>query len=197
MSLQDDDRLPRRTCSRRRPSTAGSSSSKSPILDQRRSSRKIKELDSRDKLRAVTLPMLFRVDDGGAGLEKALDGPLLARPRPRSPTAPRCSSSPTAASTSENAPIPSLLATSGRAPSPDPRRHAHALRPGRRDGRAARGACTSPADRLRRRRRQPVSGVRDASADLVARRACSKGVDARTRRSRTTSRPSTRACSRS
>ena len=50
-----------------------------------------------------------------------------------------------------------------RAPPPDPRGHAHALRPRRRVGRAARGAALLPAARLRRRRGQPVSGLRDAA----------------------------------
>ena len=49
-----------------------------------------------------------------------------------------------------------------RAPPPDPRGHAHAGRPGAGERRAARGAPLRPADRLRRRRDQPVPGVRDA-----------------------------------
>ena len=49
-----------------------------------------------------------------------------------------------------------------RAPSPRPRGHAHALRAGRRIGRRARSASLRAAARLRRRRRQPVPGVRDA-----------------------------------
>ena len=49
-----------------------------------------------------------------------------------------------------------------RAPPSRPRGHAHALRAGRRIGRRARGASLRAAPRLRRRRGQPVSGVRDA-----------------------------------
>ncbi len=49
-----------------------------------------------------------------------------------------------------------------RASSPGPRRHAHALRPGRRNRRSPRGASLRPAHRLRRRRGQSVPGVRHA-----------------------------------
>ena len=48
-----------------------------------------------------------------------------------------------------------------RAPSPGARGHAHALCAGRRVGRRPRGASRLAAARLRRRRRQPVRGVRD------------------------------------
>ena len=49
-----------------------------------------------------------------------------------------------------------------RAPSSGPPGHAHALRARRRDGRRARSASLRAAARLRRRRGQPVPGVRDA-----------------------------------
>ena len=50
----------------------------------------------------------------------------------------------------------------GRAPSPRPRRHAHALRAAPRVGRRARSPSRGAAHRLRRRRGQPVSRLRDA-----------------------------------
>ncbi len=76
----------------------------------------------------------------------------------------------TAASTREHAPIPSLLATVGRAPPPDPRRHAHQVS-------ASSSRSAEPrevhhfaaAHRLRRRRREPLPGARDAQR-LCARR---------------------------
>ena len=79
-----------------------------------------------------------------------------------------------------------------RAPSPGARRHAHALRAGRRVRRRARSASRLAAARLRRRRGQPVRGVRDDRRH-DPRRACCRASIA-TRRSRTTSRRSTRAC---
>ena len=78
-----------------------------------------------------------------------------------------------------------------RAPPPDPRGHAHAGRAGARERRAARGAPLRAADRLRRRRRQPVPGVRDARRHRSARACCPAST--RSTRSRTTSRPSARA----
>ena len=50
----------------------------------------------------------------------------------------------------------------GRAPPPDPRRHAHAGGAGDRNRRGPRSPSLLPADRLRGRGDQPVSGVRDA-----------------------------------
>ena len=81
-----------------------------------------------------------------------------------------------------------------RAPSPGPRGHAHAVRAGRRIGRRARSASLRAAARLRRRRGQPVPGVRDARRHDPA-AACSS-ASRTSRRSRTTSRRSTRASSR-
>ena len=84
------------------------------------------------------------------------------RRRP-SPRATPSSSCPTAAWTSATCPIPSLLATAAV--------HHHLIREGTRMrcglvveiGRAARGAALLPAARLRRRRGEPVPGVRDAA----------------------------------
>ncbi len=60
----------------------------------------------------------------------------------------------------ENAPIPALLATVGRAPPSRAREDAHARRPHRRDGRGARGAPLRAAARVRRGRHQPLPRVR-------------------------------------
>jgi hypothetical protein len=79
-----------------------------PVIDNAALA-KIKSLD-RDKLKTVTIPMLYRVADGGAGLEKALsvlcweaevaitNGATLLVLTDRGMDA-------------ENAPIPALLAT--------------------------------------------------------------------------------------
>ncbi len=84
-----------------------------------------------------------RAGRAATGLEQALDELCAARAGGDRRAAPRSSSSPTAASTSEHAPIPSLLATAAV--------HHHLIREGTRTrcglvveiGRAARGACTS------------------------------------------------------
>ena len=95
-----------------------------------------------------------------------------------------------------DAPIPSLLLTARRAPPPDPREAAHRGRADRRVRRRPRGAPHGAAHRLRRRGDQPVPGVR------VDRGPGRRGPPrprrrwTRTRRSRTTSRPPARACSR-
>ena len=82
-----------------------------------------------------------------------------------------------------------------RAPPPGARGHAHAVRAGRRVGRRARGAPRRAADRLRRRRGQPVPGVRDARRhDPPA--GCSRASRTTQAVDRTTSRRSTRASSR-
>ena len=96
--------------------------------------------------------------------------------------------------TEKCAPIPSLLATAGV--------HHHLVREGTRTrcalrprvGRRARSAPRRAADRLRRRRGQPVPGVRDARRHDPPGHA-SKASRTRRRRS-TTSRRSTRASSR-
>ena len=99
-------------------------------------------------------------------------------------------------SNAELAPIPSLLLTSAV--------HHHLIREKTRtqvglvveSRRRARGAPHGAAPRLRRRRHQPVPRVRvDRGPDR--RRACTgSAAPTRTRRSRTTSRPPARACSR-
>ena len=56
----------------------------------------------------------------------------------------------------------------GGASSPDPRGHAHAGGADRGVRRAARGHALQPADRLRRQRREPLSGHRDAGGYVPA-----------------------------
>ncbi len=109
-----------------------------------------------------TLPMLFDPTQDGPGLERALDD--------------LCAPASAAVEAGYNILIlsdrgiddtraadPEPAGDRRRAPSPGPRRHAHELRPGRRVRRRARGASLRAAPRLRRRRGQPVPGVRDAS----------------------------------
>ena len=79
----------------------------------------------------------------------------------------------------------------GRASPPGPRRHAHALRAGRRIGRSARSASLRFAHRLRRRRDQSVPRVRNARRHDPPGHAA--GHRSRQGRARTTSRRSTRA----
>ena len=64
-----------------------------------------------------------------------------------------------------------------RAPSPGARRHADALRAGRRVGRCARSAPRRAAHRLRRRRGEPVPGVREPRRHAAA--AAARGHHAR------------------
>ena len=103
--------------------------------------------------KSVTLPILFKVGGWRRGLGKR-DGQI-------------CSRAPDKAIADgvnililsdrgidrENAPIPALLAVAGLASSSDPRRHAHARRPGARIRRTARSASFLAAHRLRLRAR--------------------------------------------
>ena len=142
MSADDHDRRRSRTCSTRRPSTASSSSSRA---------------------RSSPTPSWQQIKDARprrAARRHAADAAIRRRRRRRRPARRRSTScAPTASQAvadgatililsdrgidEDHAPIPSLLADRRRAPPPDPRGHAHALRPRRRVGRAARGACTS------------------------------------------------------
>ena len=94
------------------------------------------------------------------GCERGIEELRAAAPRDRRreqhhhPVRPR-------ASTATGA-DPGAAGGGGGAPPPDARGAAHARRPGARDRRAARGASLRAADRLRRRRRQPLPGLRDA-----------------------------------
>ena len=124
---------------------------------------KIRQLDGGPKargFRAVTLPMLFKVRDGGAGLRKAIDvlrrhaseaiaeGHNIVILSDRGPQ--RAGSAHPGAAGGVGHPAP-----------PAERRLAHEGQPDHRVGRAARGAPLLPADRLRRERDQPVPRVRD------------------------------------
>ena len=120
----------------------------------------LRHIDERG-FKSVTLPMLFDADSGGAGLARALED-LQRR------TSEAVEEGYTIIILSDRgvnmklAPIPSLLATAGV--------HHHLVREGTRNRaalvietrRSARGASPGAADRLWRRRRQSVSGVRDA-----------------------------------
>ena len=103
-----------------------------------------KSLDARHHLAG-------RARRGGPGAARSTR--CARRPSRRCATASTSSSCPTAWSAPTASPIPSLLATAGGAPSPDPPGPAHLGRPGRRDRRAARGASflrASPATAPRR-----------------------------------------------
>ena len=110
--------------------------------------------------RSIRLPMLFDAGRDGTGMEHALEELMrragdavdagytiliLSRSRRRSPA--------------RADPEPS--GDGRRAPSPRPRGHPHKVRPHRRIGRRARGAPLRAAPRLRRRRGESLSRVRD------------------------------------
>ena len=154
----------RATCSKRRPSSAACSSCRT------RSCRTTTWRKLRRNV-ARRLPRLHPAHDAfpspSAPAESAPGGRCARRsigcarrPSRASTAAPASSSSATAASATEQAPIPSLLATAAV--------HHHLIRsgqrvrarPGRRDRRAARGLAHVPAHRLRRRRGQPVPRAR-------------------------------------
>ena len=110
--------------------------------------------------RAITLPMLFKVQDGGSGLRKAIESIPPARerghcggPQRHHPVGPRAHGARGA--------HPRAAGGVRRAAPPARRRLAHEGQPGHRVWRAARSAPLLPADRLRRERDQPVPGVRD------------------------------------
>ncbi len=143
---------------------------------------KIKALQ-RDKLKVVTIPALYRVRDGGAGLEKALavlcweaeaaiaNGATLLVLTDRGMDA-------------ENAPIPSLLATAAVHHQLIRERQPHPLRPGDRVRRAPRGDALRAPRRLRSRRDQSLS--RDRARCAIWSATASSRVSPRTRPSRTT-----------
>ena len=111
--------------------------------------------------RSITLPMVFDPRGDGPGLERAMEQPEGSRQRGgggrlQHPDPVGSRHRPRSGADSEPA------RDGGRAPSSRPRRHPHALRAGRRIGRCARSASLRAAARLRRRRGQPVPGVRDA-----------------------------------
>ena len=145
------------------PEHCASSSSRKPFLTNRELA-KIRELDV-NGLRSQTLSTLFDVEAGRGALARGARAPLrrgVARRRRglrvHHPLRPRRRRDARAD------PVPARDV--GRAPPPDPRGHAHQGRPRRRVGRAARGAPLRAADRLRRRRRQPVPRARDAERHL-------------------------------
>ena len=101
---------------------------------------------------------LYRVAGGGEALAARLERDLRRgrrRDRGRRPASSCC---PTGDSDAEHAPIPSLLLTSAVHHHLIRDQAAHPGRPDRRDRRRPRGAPRRAADRLRRRRGQPVPG---------------------------------------
>ena len=122
---------------------------------------KLRHLPPDSPFRSTTLSMLFDPDEGRGGARAGDERPVPARQRGRGrrvrhpdPVGPRRRTAPGADS--------EPAGDGRRAPSPRARGHAHALRARRRSGRRARSAPRLAAARLRRRRREPVSGVRDA-----------------------------------
>ena len=109
---------------------------------------------------SVTLPMLYRSEEGGAGLERALD-----ELRARASEAVKAGHtiliiSDRGVSRSSRHPQPARDCR--RAPSPGTGRHTHAVRPRHRVRRRARSAPCGAPGRLRRRGGQSVPGVRNA-----------------------------------
>ena len=157
---------PRATCSSRRRESARQIKLPTPVL-RNEELEKLRNLDGHNGshgFKSITLPIAVpRSRTGGAGLAGGHRRRCARRPARRSPTATTSSSCPTAATTREHAPIPALLAVAAVHHHLIREGHAHAGRPGGRERRAARGAPLRAADRLRRRRDQPVPGVRDAS----------------------------------
>jgi len=99
-------------------------------------------------LRAITIPMLFRARDGGAGLRKALET-CAGASRRRSPRATTSSSSRTAATTPTTPPSPAAGRLGG-APPPHPRGHPHRIGLVLESGEPREVAPLRPAHRLRR-----------------------------------------------
>ena len=122
--------------------------------------------------KSVTLPILFDVAAGGAGLRAGDRGRCARRPARPSPTGNNILILSDRGHDRERAPIPALLAVAAV--------HHHLIREGPRTRvglvletrRAARGAPLRAADRLRRERHQPVPGLRDPRRHDRARACC-------------------------
>jgi glutamate synthase (NADPH) large chain len=121
---------------------------------------KLRHLPPDVPFRSTTLSMLFDPEADGPGLERGDGGALPpcqrgggGRLRHPDPVGSRRGAAPCA--------HPEPARDGRRAPSPGARGDAHALRARGRVGRRARGASRGAAARLRRRRGQPVRGVRD------------------------------------
>ena len=189
---------PRATCSTPRPESCRQIELPFPIIDNDELAKLIHINDDGDRpeFAAHVISGLYRVAGGGDALREALDRVRARGVGGDRSRASASSCSPTATPSAEWAPIPSLLLDVGGAPPPDPREDAHEGRARRGDGRRARGAPHGAADRLRRRRDQPVPRVRvDRGPDRAGPVRPRRRRPAR-RRSRTTSRPRARACSR-
>ena len=111
--------------------------------------------------KAITLPMLYPVAEGAAGLERAL-GDLQGAGQPGDRRGPqrRDPLRPRRHSRARGDPEPA--GHRRRPPSSRPPGRAHAVRARRRDRRRARGAPHVPAHRVRGGRREPVGRLRDA-----------------------------------
>ena len=190
-----DGRARAATCSKPEPESCRQIVHQGPGALQRASSPSSAHVAHRVASRPITLPMLYPVG-GGRRRPRARARRAAARgPARPSPTATNIVILSDRGVEPRARGHPEPARDGGRAPSPRAARRAHALRARHRDRRRARGAPRVPADRLRRRRRQPVGGLRDA------RRHDPPGHAGRAstapRPSRTTSRRSTRESSRS
>ena len=185
---------PSRTCSRRRPSTAAQLELKSPILTNEELAQ-LQGARRRRRCAPSRCRCSSRSQSAATGLRDGARRAVRAARPTRSPTAPRILILSDRGVDERPRADPEPARDGRGAPPPDPRGHPHALRHRRRVGRAARGAALLPAARLRRRRRESLPRVRD-DARHGAPRACCKDVDVDEARRATTSRRSTRACSR-
>ncbi len=166
---------------------------KQPILSNT-DLEKLREVSHGD-LRAVTLPMLFKVAEGEAGLEKAVDALCDAAAKAVREGASILVLSDRGVD-ADHVPDPQPAGDRRGASSPHPRGNAHAMRPGDRNRRSARIASFLPAHRLRRRGGQSLSGVRNPGRPAQGRPACRR-IYRWNRPRRTSSRPPTRRSSKS
>ena len=166
----------------------------SPILDQRRAGADQGARRRRAARRHAADALRGRATAARA-CATALDASVPRAPSARSPTASRILVLSDRGVDERARADPEPARDRRRASPPDPRGHAHALRPRRRDRRAARGACTSAlligygAGAV-----NPYLAFETAARHGRA-TACSR-ASTTTKPSRTTSRRSTRACSR-
>ena len=122
---------------------------------------------------AARLSMLFPRSEGAAGHGAAVEGVARRSRARRSPRASPILVLSRSRRESRERADSGAAGRQQRASSPGARRNPHALRPRDRNRRSPRGASLRPADRLRRRRGESVSGAGDARRH--ARRALSAG----------------------
>ena len=133
---------------------------------------KIKELEC-DRVKSTrTLSMLFPAREGAAGMRRRLTELRQEATRRRSPKASRIIDPFGPGRERRDGAHPGLAGHERGAPPPGARREPHALRPGDRDRRSPRGASFRPADRLRRRSGESVSGLQHAGRTAGRRLHC-------------------------